>query len=162
MNYLLMKVWINKALIDIKSNIKTLKISQHNGNVGVCLRGGTRFESCPMHVVNILIFYLLNLCVINSDILYLFYLHFSHSVRFTLRHRSGCYPCSLHHLADRLISGSVEPLERVKHPSATSCIRLVLSTTHLLCRQFGMFLYSPSGNNHDHQLSRKRSISDPG
>ena len=56
MIYLLIKVGVNKGLIIIKSNIRTLKISWHNGKVGVCLRGGKGFESYPMHVINILIF----------------------------------------------------------------------------------------------------------
>ena len=58
MIYLLIKVCVNKALIHIKSNNRTLKISYHNGKVGVYLRGGTGFEPCPMCVINILIYYL--------------------------------------------------------------------------------------------------------
>ena len=58
MIYLFIKVCVNKGLILIKSNNRTLKISYHNGKDGVYLRGGTGFESCPMHVVNILIYYL--------------------------------------------------------------------------------------------------------
>ena len=61
MTYLLIKVGVNKALILIKSIFRTLMISYYNGKVGVCLRGGTRFESCLMHVINVfnIIFYLL-------------------------------------------------------------------------------------------------------
>ena len=56
MIYLLIKIFVNKGLIHIKSIFKTLRISYYNGKVGVCLRGGIGFESCPMHVINILIF----------------------------------------------------------------------------------------------------------
>ena len=67
----LIKVCVNKGLIHIKSNNRTLKISCHNGKVGVYLRGGTGFESCPMHVINILIYYLfIYLYVSKSDILF--------------------------------------------------------------------------------------------
>ena len=66
MIYLLIKVGVNKALIVIKSILRTLKIRY--------LRGGTRFESRPMHVVNILIFfYFIYLYVIRSIILYLLF-----------------------------------------------------------------------------------------
>ena len=84
MIYLLIKVCINKALIRIKSIFKTLKISYYSGKDNVCLRGGTGFESCPMHVnkyFNILFIYLYVL-----KIGYII-LHFSRSVRFTLRQR---------------------------------------------------------------------------
>ena len=58
MTYLLVKVGVNKGLIGIESIFRTLWISQYNGEVGVCLRGGTGFESCPMHVVNIFILFI--------------------------------------------------------------------------------------------------------
>ena len=71
MIYLLIKVCINKGLINIKYIFRTLRISYYNGKVGVCLCGGIGFESCRMHVVNILIyFYFIYLCVIKSDILF--------------------------------------------------------------------------------------------
>ena len=56
MTYLLVKVGVNKSLTLIKSIFKTLMISYYNGKVRVCLRGGTVFESCHTHVINILIF----------------------------------------------------------------------------------------------------------
>ena len=56
MIYLLIKVGVNKGLIVIKSIFRTLKIRSHNGKVGVYLRGGIGFESCPMHVINIFTF----------------------------------------------------------------------------------------------------------
>ena len=71
MIYLLIKVCVNKGLIRIKSIYKTLKISYHNAKVGVYLRGGVRFESCPMHVINVLIYYLfIYLYISKSDILF--------------------------------------------------------------------------------------------
>ena len=54
----LIKACVNKGFVHIKYIFEILNISYHNGNVGVCLRGGTGFESCPMHVINILIFLL--------------------------------------------------------------------------------------------------------
>ena len=54
MTYLLIKVCVNKGVIHIKYIFRTLKISYYNGKVGVCLCGGTGFEYCPMHVVNVL------------------------------------------------------------------------------------------------------------
>ena len=57
MTYLLIKVDINKGLIHIKSICKTLMISYYSGKVLVYLHGGTGFESYPMHVTNILIFF---------------------------------------------------------------------------------------------------------
>ena len=69
MTYLLIKVGINKGLILIISIFKTLRISYYDGKDKVCLRGGIGFESCPMHVVNIL-YYFIYLCVIKSDILF--------------------------------------------------------------------------------------------
>ena len=61
MTYFIIKVGVNKGLIHIKSIFKILWISYYNGKVGVGLRGGTRFKSCPMHVINSfnIIFYLL-------------------------------------------------------------------------------------------------------
>ena len=53
MAYLLIKVSVNKGLIPIKSIFKTLMITYYNCKVGVYLRGGTGFESCPMHIINI-------------------------------------------------------------------------------------------------------------
>ena len=50
MIYLLIKVCVNKGLIRIKSIFKTLKISYYSGKDKVSLRGGTGFESGPMHV----------------------------------------------------------------------------------------------------------------
>ena len=70
MIYLLIKVGVNKALIVIKSIFQILKIRYYNGKDKVCLSGGTRFESCPMHVnkyFNILFIYLY---VLKSDILF--------------------------------------------------------------------------------------------
>ena len=55
MIYLLIKVCVNKGLIRIKSIFKTLRISYYNGKVGVYLCGGVGFESCPMHIMYILI-----------------------------------------------------------------------------------------------------------
>ena len=83
MIYLLIKVCINKALIHIKSNNRTLKISYHNGKVGVYLCGGAGFESCSMHVKNILIYYLFIYLYV-SKIGYII-LRLSRSVRNTLR-----------------------------------------------------------------------------
>ena len=57
MIYLLIKVCVNKVLIRIKFISKTLKINYYNGKDKVCLCGGTGFESCPMHVIDILIYY---------------------------------------------------------------------------------------------------------
>ena len=70
MIYLLIKVCVNKGLIRIKSIFKTLRISYYNGKVGVYLRGGAGFESCPMHVINILIYYLFIYMYLKSDILF--------------------------------------------------------------------------------------------
>ena len=64
MIYLLIKVCVNKALIHIKSNIRTLKISSYSGKDKVCLHGGIGFKSCPMHVnkyFNILFIYVLRI-----------------------------------------------------------------------------------------------------
>ena len=61
MIYLLIKVYVNKALIRIKSIFKTLKISYYNGKDKVCLCGGKGFESCPMHVTYTLIFFSISL-----------------------------------------------------------------------------------------------------
>ena len=52
--------------------------------MGVCLHGGIGFESCPMHVINILIFSFIYFTYLNR--IY-YFLHFSRSVRFTLRQR---------------------------------------------------------------------------
>ena len=55
MTHLLIKVGVNKGVIFIKCIFKTFMISYYNGKVGVYLCGGTGFESCPMHVIKILI-----------------------------------------------------------------------------------------------------------
>ena len=84
MIYLLIKVCINKGLIHIKSDIKALKVSYYSAKDNVCLRGGTGFESCPMHVnkySNILFMHLYVLKI--GYILFCFIL----SVRITLRQR---------------------------------------------------------------------------
>ena len=84
MIYLLIKVCINKALIDIKSNIERVWVSYYSVKDKVCLRGGTRFESCPMHInkyFNILFIYLY---VLKMGYIIL---RFSRSVRITLRQR---------------------------------------------------------------------------
>ena len=70
MIYLLIKVCVNKGLIRIKTIFRTLKISYHNGKVGVYLRGGIGFKSCPMHVINILIYYLFIYMYLKTDILF--------------------------------------------------------------------------------------------
>ena len=50
MIYLLIKVCVNKGLICIKSIFKILKIIYYSGKYKVCLRGGTGFEFCPVHI----------------------------------------------------------------------------------------------------------------
>ena len=69
--------------------LKTLMISYYSGEDKVCLRGGTRFKSCPMHVNK----------YFNISFIYLYVLKigyiilcFSHSVRITLwqHFRGGC------------------------------------------------------------------------
>ena len=56
-DFLLIKVGLNKGLIFIKSIFRTLMISYYNGKVFVYLHGGTGFESCPMHVINIFYYF---------------------------------------------------------------------------------------------------------
>ena len=77
MNYLLIKVGVNKGLILIKSIFKTIMISYYNGKVGVCLHVGIRFVSCFMHVINILIFSFIYYTYFKLDI---GFLHISRSV----------------------------------------------------------------------------------
>ena len=48
----------------------TLIISYYNGKVLVYLHGGTGFESCPMHVINIFVVFFI---FIKSDTLYDFH-----------------------------------------------------------------------------------------
>ena len=74
MIFLFVKVGVNISHI-------SLMISYYNSKVWFYLHGGTRFESCPMHVINILIFSFIYIYVLKSDILFL---HFSRSVRTTL------------------------------------------------------------------------------
>ena len=58
----------NITLTPIKFIFGSLMISWCNGNVWVCLHGVTEFESCPMHVIDILIFYYIYLFILKSDI----------------------------------------------------------------------------------------------
>ena len=60
---------VDSAMV-ITRIFKTLRISYYNGKVGVYLCGGVGFESCPMHVINVLIYYLFIYMYLKSDILF--------------------------------------------------------------------------------------------
>ena len=70
MTYLLIKVCVNKGVICFKCIFRTLMISYYNGKVGVYLCGGIGFDSCLMHIINILIYYLFTYLYLKSDMLF--------------------------------------------------------------------------------------------